>query len=334
MPASAEVGRPGLLSDTYLRVSTMDPAQAYPRIRQSYSDARWIFQRQAASAQPIVLHHLPLGGLAISTVSYGRPISIHPEGDDSVLMVAGVLRGKVSIASSQQSLDGRAGCVAVVSLRDGLVFDYDGEGCTYKLTFDRARVQSICSRLMDDRPVSRLDFNMKVAADGLCQLWGAYAQMLASAACTADGTVDVPRMALTEEMLITFLLHTQPHTFSEHLQRLPRHVAPRQVKRAVAYIEDNLDETISLEKLADIAGCSMRSLHRSFKATHEVSPMRYLRDARLKRARHCLLDAANERKTIAEVAASCGFWHMGAFAAHYREQFGEAPHETRRTHQR
>ncbi|HZF79451.1 MAG TPA: hypothetical protein VEZ89_06645, partial [Rubrivivax sp.] len=222
MPAPAEVGRPGLLSDAHLRVSTMDPAQAYATIRRSYSDARWIFQRQAASPQPIVLHHLPLGRFALSTVSYGRPVSIHPEGDDSVLMVAGVLRGKVSIASSQQSLAGRAGSVAVVSLRDGLVFRYDGEGCTYKLTFDRARVQSICSKLLDERPVSRLDFEMKVAADGLGRLWGSYAQMLASAACGADGAVDVPSMALTEEMLITFLLHTQPHTFSEHLRRLPQ----------------------------------------------------------------------------------------------------------------
>jgi transcriptional regulator GlxA family with amidase domain len=185
---------------------------------------------------------------------------------------------------------------------------------------------------MDDRPVSRLDFTMKVATDGPSQLWRSYAQMLASAACTGDGAVDVPSMALMEEMLITFLLHSQPHTFSEHLQRLPRHVAPRQVKRAIAYIEDNLDEAITLEKLAEIAGCSMRSLHRSFKATHDVSPMRYLRDARLKRVRHRLSDVANEHKTIAEVAASCGFWHMGAFAAHYRGEFGEAPHETRRIH--
>ena len=229
---------------------------------------------------------------------------------------------------------GRAGSVAVVSLRKGLVFGYDGEGCTYKLTFDRARVQSLCSKLLDDRPVSRLDFDMKVAADGLGRLWGSYAQMRASAPCGADGAVPVPSMALTEEMLITFLLHTQPHTFSEHLRRLPKHVAPRQVKRAVAYIEDNLDEAITLEKLAEVAGCSMRSLHRSFKATHDVSPMRYLRDARLKRVRHRLSDVANEHKTIAEVAASCGFWHMGAFAAYYRGQFGEAPHETRRIHQR
>ena len=333
MPAGTEVGPPGLLSDAHLLVSTMDPAQAYARIRQSYSDARWIFQRQTASAQPIVLHQLPLGRLALSTVSYGRPVSIHPEGDGSVFMVAGVLRGRVSIASSQQSLAGRAGSVAVVSLRNGLVFGYDGEGCTYKLTFDRARVQSLCSKLLDDRPVSRLDFEMNVAADGLGRLWGSYAQMLASAACGADGAVLVPSLALTEEMLITFLLHTQPHTFSEHLRRLPKHVAPRQVKRAVAYIEDNLDEAITLEKLAEVAGCSMRSLHRSFKATHDVSPMRYLRDARLRRVRQRLSDVANEHKTIAEVAASCGFWHMGAFAAHYREQFGEAPHETRRIHQ-
>jgi transcriptional regulator GlxA family with amidase domain len=61
--------------------------------------------------------------------------------------------------------------------------------------------------------------------------------------------------------------------------------------------------------------------------------MRYLRDRRLDRARSEIL--RQPAAHITEIAAECGFTHLGRFAEQYRERFGESPSRTQRsTHRR
>jgi AraC family transcriptional regulator, ethanolamine operon transcriptional activator len=56
-----------------------------------------------------------------------------------------------------------------------------------------------------------------------------------------------------------------------------------------------------------------------------TSPARFLRDARLDRARHALAAGA---ANVTEIAGWFGFGELGQFARHYRERFGETPRET------
>jgi transcriptional regulator GlxA family with amidase domain len=60
-----------------------------------------------------------------------------------------------------------------------------------------------------------------------------------------------------------------------------------------------------------------------------VSPMRYLRNARLRQVRQALLRADPEAN-VTEIAMSAGFTHMGRFSVTYRTYFGESPSETLR----
>src|SRR5439155_18812575 len=59
------------------------------------------------------------------------------------------------------------------------------------------------------------------------------------------------------------------------------------------------------------------------------APTKYLRDVRLERARQELLRAPRE-SSIADVAAHCGFGHLGRFAAWYCQRYGETPSATLR----
>lgn len=326
-----DVRKGGLLSDSHQRICTSDPERAYAAIRQVYSDAKWQFQGVHQRSQPIVMHGTRFGHFGLSTISYGRALSIQATGDDSVLIVAGVLAGRVSFSSSHQSFDGTTGSVAVMHMNDESAFRYDEEGCTYKLGFKQSRVESLCRKLMDRPGPGRLVFDLRMASESQRLSWTAHARMLAGFAGQAAASGGAcGSAALAEEMLITSLLYGQPHSFSEALQRAAPQAAPRHVKRAVSYIHENLEEEITLESLANAAGCSMRSLHRTFKAAYDASPMQYLREVRLRQARQRLMDIDSEHRTITEIAASCGFMHMGAFAAHYKTLFGEAPHQTRR----
>jgi AraC-like DNA-binding protein len=90
------------------------------------------------------------------------------------------------------------------------------------------------------------------------------------------------------EFLATALLLHQPHNYSERLQRLERPATPRDVKRAIDYIEANLDEAIGLSEIATAAGVPGRTLIRHFRDFKGISPMRYLRAARYEKVREAL----------------------------------------------
>ena len=59
-----------------------------------------------------------------------------------------------------------------------------------------------------------------------------------------------------------------------------------------------------------------------------MSPVRYLRLARLHRVRRALRRAEPDVNTVRTIAHRCGIWHLGRFAHEYRALFNESPLET------
>lgn len=111
------------------------------------------------------------------------------------------------------------------------------------------------------------------------------------------------------------------------MRRLAQPVAPRDVRRAIDYIEANLDQPIAIADLVKATGVAGRTLFMHFKEFKGVSPMRYLRNARLRRVREALL-RADPSATVIGIAMSAGFSHMGRFSQTYRRLFGESPSAT------
>ena len=131
------------------------------------------------------------------------------------------------------------------------------------------------------------------------------------------------------EFVTTALLLHQPHNYSERLRRLARPVTPRDVKRAIDYIDANLDAAIGLPEIVAAAGVPGRTLIQHFRDFKGISPMRYLRAARYQRVRDAL-GLAEAEESVTEIAAKWGFSHMGRFSVEYRKRFGENPSATLR----
>ncbi len=131
-----------------------------------------------------------------------------------------------------------------------------------------------------------------------------------------------------EHLLVTTILECIPHSYSVDMQEINNQFRPAHVKRAVDYIMDNLQRPINLGQLADITGVSARSLQLGFNETYGISPMRFVRDVRLKRARDELLKSRAEGITVAEVAERWQFQHHSQFSRLYQKRFGELPSKT------
>lgn len=89
----------------------------------------------------------------------------------------------------------------------------------------------------------------------------------------------------------------------------------------------------SLAELCAAAGVGQRWLHKCFVEVLGVSPYRFVRLARLSRAREQLVAAAGNPVLVKSVSLSHGYRLSGRFAAEYRAVFGENPAETLRGRQ-
>src|SRR5262249_47863936 len=111
------------------------------------------------------------------------------------------------------------------------------------------------------------------------------------------------------EFVMTVLLLHQPHSYTDALARLGRPVTPRDVKRAIDYIEANLDTAIGLPETVAACGVPGRTLIKPLHDFKGTPPMRYRRGARYQRVREALSRAEPEEK-VGDIAAKWGFSHM------------------------
>jgi len=81
---------------------------------------------------------------------------------------------------------------------------------------------------------------------------------------------------------------------------------------------------------ADLCGISLRSLHTAF-AHRDTTFGRELKIIRLQTAQNYLGDAKFDGKTIAEIAAMCGFTHTSHFITCFGKAFGISPSKYRKT---
>lgn len=97
-----------------------------------------------------------------------------------------------------------------------------------------------------------------------------------------------------------------------------------QLRRIVAYVEENLDADLSLAQLAETAGVSIPHLTTLFRRTMGQSVHGYVMERRVQRARDLLLA---RRASIAQAALETGFAHQSHMARWMRRLLGVSPSE-------
>jgi AraC family transcriptional regulator len=104
-------------------------------------------------------------------------------------------------------------------------------------------------------------------------------------------------------------------------------LAPWQLRRIVAYLDEHLPQRIDLAHLADLAGLSQAYFSRAFKASTGMAPYRWQLDARIRRAQALLIDTP---ASLDEVAEATGFADAVHFGRTFRKFTGTTPAAWRR----
>jgi len=98
------------------------------------------------------------------------------------------------------------------------------------------------------------------------------------------------------------------------------------ISRMIEYLHKHFKEKVSIEKLAENTGMSMRSMLRHFKRINGASPKEYLIKLRINHACE-LLDGT--RLGIEEIALSSGFNDSNYFSREFRKATGSTPSKFR-----
>ena len=97
---------------------------------------------------------------------------------------------------------------------------------------------------------------------------------------------------------------------------------PNVLRRVREYIDAHLENNVSLEKLAGIAGLSISYFARAFKQSQGAAPHDYLMRRRLHRALELL---AGTDLPLSAIAHGLGFSDQSHFARRFRQHFGVTP---------
>lgn len=102
----------------------------------------------------------------------------------------------------------------------------------------------------------------------------------------------------------------------------------RRLKDVLSYIEDNLNQSISLGDIAAVAGLSVSHFKSLFREALGVPTHQYLIRRRVERAKTLL---GQGKLTISQIAFETGFAHQSHLARHMRRLLGVSPKTLRET---
>lgn len=101
----------------------------------------------------------------------------------------------------------------------------------------------------------------------------------------------------------------------------------RRIYKVQDYIESNINDSLSIEELADVAGFSKFHFHRIFKGIVNESLSRYVNRLKLERATHLLTYRTD--MTITHIAYHFGFTDSAVFSRTFKSHYGISPSQYR-----
>lgn len=129
------------------------------------------------------------------------------------------------------------------------------------------------------------------------------------------------KLAVEEGILSVFSAMYKQAGQSEY----PAGSEDRRVRMVIDYLHANLEHSLSLAELADLAGCTEFHLIRIFRSHKGLPPHSFLIQLRLEKARTLLLG----RESIAEIAVMSGFSDQSHLTRLFKNRYGLTPRQYR-----
>jgi AraC-like DNA-binding protein len=106
------------------------------------------------------------------------------------------------------------------------------------------------------------------------------------------------------------------------LKNYRNHITKNGLAAAVEFIQKNLNQSITVQEISDVACMSKASFYRYFKNEFGMSPVEYINKERIERACRLL---KNTKNNVTDVGYKLGFSSLSHFIKLFKEQTGITP---------
>ncbi|MUM18862.1 AraC family transcriptional regulator [Mycobacterium sp. CBMA271] len=275
-----------------------------------------------------------INNLGVMRLKYGTAIRIEADAPKLPFHLIQVpVRGSAVIVSGREEMTSTSDIASVLDPRRHCSMQWAPECTQVIVRVDDAHLQRHLQSLIG-RPASeplRFELAMDLRSSR-GRSWRAALDLLLTEMQRPGGLLEHPLLeSQLESVLLTGLLLAHRHNYSAALRAQQHPAAPRPIKSTLERIEKHPEFPLTIEKLANDAGVSVRALQQGFHDLVGCSPMAYLREVRLNRARDALASAdPRSGASVTDIALDWGFMHLGRFSVEYRRRFGESPSQTLR----
>ena len=273
--------------------------------------------------------------LMLSIVRFGWDIGLRSVDADSYHVAAPVTGVAESRVRGDEPIENTRQRATIFPVDEPIDIRWRGDCAQMCLDFPRAAVRLRLEQHLD-RPLRRplvFDPAMDLTTPK-GRSWRRMLHMAIREARREHGLLDHPLAAKSvESALVDGLLLAQTHNYSDALLHDTRVAPPRAVREAIELLVTYPDRAWTAPMLAGLVHVSVRALQEGFRRSLDTTPMRYLREVRLRKVREDLSAATPEITTVSQIVHRWGILNHGRFAATYREKFGESPSETLRDRQ-
>ena len=281
-----------------------------------------------------VINAFYLPGAYVSYLRYRTPVALVAHGDRPDYSLSLPAKGTFCAQIGAEQIHGgyRTGTLGSPTLDQRTVLNE--ESSRYGISISQAALVRQLESLLGRPMTEPLRFTPKVDLGNTAgRSLQSLVQLMVDDLSREDSGFDQPLVATQfEQLLISILLSQQPHNYTKRLESPMPAPASRDVKRALDYIHEHLQEPISLVDLVEVSGVAGRSLHAHFRRFTGKSPLAYVAEQRLARARDDL-KTPGPGETVTTIATRWGFTQLGRFSGTYRKTYGETPVETLRNAQ-
>src|SRR5580704_729594 len=272
------------------------------------------------------LRHNSLGALSFTTLAYGNEVDIDVDERQSRFLMQIPIAGRFEVGAGRSAYRASATNAHIALPKTSFHLSCSADCAILVVGIDADDLELQVRTLAGENVALPAVVPDVLALTGAGATLGRYLDFLNAESCRADTQLRNVRGARPAVQTL-FALLFQSFNIREPPLRPAR---AWYVKRAEAFMEQNLAASIGICDVVASSGVSMRTLYHGFRTCHGIPPMTWLKRQRLSRV-HDELRAADAAQTnVTDVATRWGFFHLGRFASDYHAHFGLLPSDTLR----
>jgi AraC-like DNA-binding protein len=281
-------------------------------------ELRMLIARHAGGARPATVHtHIP--GLIVSA-SYARTVPVHHVFEPVFVLVA---QGSKQILLGGRRVRYGAGKYLVVTVDLPISSHVEAASAerpclSVGLTINPASVASLLLQVAESLPEVA---DGSLAGLGVSNATPELIDAVLRLVRLLDRTKDAQVLASSVEREILWRLLTGPQGAMVRQIGLADSRLT-QIGHTIRWIRANYAEKLRIDTLSAMAGVSVSTFHRQFRAITTMTPIQYLKQVRLQEARIRLLSRSVD---VAGVGFSVGYNSPSQFSREYSRLYGSSP---------